>query len=129
MLTVAERPLPVALAGEVPFLDPASAFLWMSATCPVPCQAPDCLVEFLKDDLADHVTKVVTPPSKNRVECANHFRLVSVLSLVEYSFRFVPHVIDAGARWFDQEFSVVLAEVEPKKIEPVVDMNDLGFFL
>lgn len=93
---VTERPLPCTLAGEVTILHPAPVFLWMSAACPVPCQAPDLVVEFLENDLSDHVSVVVAPAPKDRVEGADQFRLRRMLSLLENRFDARAYVVDAG---------------------------------
>ena len=60
------------------------------------------------------------------INSADQFRLRRMLSLLENRFDALAHVVDAGACRFDQELSVVFAEVEPEEVESIVDVDDMG---
>ena len=69
--TVCEHPLVPLLVGIVPILDPLAGTLGMSPFCPVPCHAPDRVVDVVEDVLAHDMAVVVAPAADDRIEAAN----------------------------------------------------------
>lgn len=77
--------------------------------------------------LGDGPAVVVGPPTDQRIQKANHVDLLRLF----VSFNPIPdfrqnrfHIL---FRRFNQELPVILSEIPPEKIEPLVDVGNKGF--
>ena len=66
--TVCEHPVAAFLVGKIALLDPLLALLGMTSFGPLPCHAPDRLIDVVEELLADDMAVIVAPAPEYRVE-------------------------------------------------------------
>ncbi len=69
--SVCEHPVATVPVGKIAVLDPLAALQGMSSFGPVPCHAPDRVVDVAEDLLANDMAVVVAPAPDDRVETSN----------------------------------------------------------
>ena len=106
---------------------PVGGLIGVTALCPFPEHVPDLRIQSGEDRFSDPVPVVHGPTLENRVEYLNELGLSCMRHFFQGLFHLVPQALLAFQGRFDQQFLVVLAYIDPKEIETVLDVRDLGF--
>ena len=69
-----EGPVVSFVEMEVGFADPMGRFVGMSASCPLPYDVEDAMIEVAKDRFADHMSMILSPTPNDGIEQPDHVR-------------------------------------------------------
>lgn len=123
-----ERPVALVPNSKVVTSHPSFAFVGMPSETPSPNRLPNLTLDILKDPRTHAMSVVVAPASQDRIKRLNH----SLRRGIGMVFQPIPNRLDKSENLlFLGHWETALRkqpDIEPQKIEAVLNWNDSGFF-